>query len=239
MRGPIDPFLPVPVPPPPHRPTPWGRGEPPEVEVRLNLDLWVRIATDACPASGEDGPAAILGAWADQWPVDEGARRARAVAVASLAMAADPGAGRAPVIGWRSSRPRPPRRLREASIEVAKAPWWPWRLVESRGGERWRIEGMAAWPSQSWPQEPVDLSGWGSVDGEPSPGRVVLARLVRAPDGWWGAMPLLLPRGSERLVGGAVRSVAALFDGDRTTQDALAAAGHRVAGLLHEACPPR
>lgn len=197
-----------------------------------------RMAADVSPAAGEDGPAAVLGPWADVRPVDPWGRRAYVIALGAVAFACPPDDERTPARAWsgqRAGRARAP--LRTSVHAVARSPWWPWRLRAE--GSRWRLDPCAGWGDDLVPEGAIDLSHAGGTAGGPAPGRIVLARVVRGPQGsWHAALPLVVPPVDEALLAPAVEAVHAHVGCARPRAEALATGGHLLAGLLHRLSPP-
>ncbi len=208
----------------------------------------VRAVTDQTPAAGEDGPAHLLGRWADTLPRDAWDRRARAIATAALAFAASPTQpDRSPLRAWITGRPKPQPDLCLGSLAVARSPWWPYRIVaqEGRSGHRWWVAPLAGWGEGLEVHTPIDLAHAGGVQGGPAVGRVLMARLVAVPVGepdpgaLHAVLPLVLPEGAGALIEGAAASVHAGQGSERRRAEVLAAAGHLVVRLVHDALQPQ
>lgn len=205
-------------------------------EVMSTIEL-AAIALDFVPEMADDAPHAVLGPFTSALDARRTShRRALRAAIAAAAFAAAPGAERSALRAWSREKPRPTDVDRDRLLAVTRTPFAPWRLVEARGPD-WSIAPLSPLPRGWVPDQPVRLEEVGAVDGEPAPGALLFARVVRLSAGWQVVTPLLLPEvpPAALLTGWLARA----FDPDRvenralTLLDGLRRHGHRVCAEAH------
>lgn len=169
------------------------RRTPEPVNLVPGLGFFVRVAAEHRPAVGDDGPAALLGPWADELDVRLSHHRlAAAVAMGLLAFPPDPlAAGRkAPVTRWSQQKPRPEPVLRAEVARIARMPPTLWEVV-SKDERGWTLREMIGLHPRRDPGAPVAVSNVGVT--ELLPVKAIFTRVVACPDGPRAVLSLGLP----------------------------------------------
>lgn len=153
--------------------------------------VFARLATDFDPAVDSDAPDALLGSWAAMLDARVALeRRALVSAMAAAAFTITPEFDRTAIRAWLHDERRPSRAQRAQALAATRAPYAPWRIHQEADG--WRMEPLVpirAW----WTPPPMSLEEAGGVDGGPTDGGLLFARVVPGEEGWQMIAPIVLP----------------------------------------------
>lgn len=166
-------------------------GAPERAERVPPVDDLARVACDVAPASGNDGPDRIFGAWADELDAAIPADRSALILATAAACFFPPDDDTlTPFESWSRRSPAPPAADRAMFRAVARAPWAIRRITSLDPVRSVDATGLAG----PWtPGDDLAIAPIASLVA-PQVGDALLVRAVRGKDGGWtAALALVVP----------------------------------------------